>query len=144
MIGCLAPLPCRRLCGKIRSPLSAEHLMSRWIRFVIIIIVGIGLGLLYGWLIDPVDYVDTTPTTLKSDYKTDFVLMVAEIYGRDQNAEAAVIRLTYLGDPSPVDSVQNAMVFAVEAGYGAEDLRLLRDLSDALAPLVPSGGSSAP
>jgi hypothetical protein len=109
--------------------------MSRWIRFVIIIIVGIGLGLLYGWLVDPVDFVDTTPTTLRADYKADFVLMVAEIYGVDRDAEMAVIRLAYLGDPSPVDSVQNALIFAVDAGYGSEDLRILRDLSDALAPL---------
>ena len=118
--------------------------MSRWIRFIIIIVVGIGLGLLYGWLIDPVDYVDTTPDTLRTDYKADYVLMVAEIYSQERDAEAAVIRLTYLGDPSPLDSVQNALGFAVEAGYGAEDLRLLRDLSDALAPLSPTEGNSAP
>jgi hypothetical protein len=109
--------------------------MSRWIRFIVIIFVGIGLGLLYGWLIDPVGYVDTTPNTLRADYKADYVLMVAEIYSADQDAEMAVIRLTYLEDPSPVDSVQNALIFAVDAGYGSEDLRLLRDLSDALAPL---------
>ena len=110
--------------------------MSRWIRFIIIIAVGIGLGVIYGWLIDPVDYVDTTPNTLRPDYKADYVLMVAEIFNLDRDAEMAVIRLTYLGDPSPLDSVDNALIFAVEAGYGAEDLRLLRDLADALSPLA--------
>jgi hypothetical protein len=98
---------------------------------------------LYGWVIDPVDFVDTTPNTLRADYQADYVLMVAEIYGADQDAESAVIRLTFLGHPSPVDSVENAMIFAVDAGYAAEDLRLLRDLADALAPLSqPSGGVS--
>ncbi len=118
--------------------------MSRWIRFFIIIIVGIGLGLLYGWLIDPVDYVDTPPNTLRADYKTDYVLMVAEIYGVEGDAEAAVIRLTYLEDPSPVDSVQDALIFAVDIGYSADDLRLLRDLSDALAPLSQPVEGNAP
>lgn len=117
--------------------------MSRWLRFLIVIIIGIALGLLYGWLGDPVDFVDTTPSTLRADYQADYVLMVAEIYGSDQDAEAAVIRLTFLGDPSPVDSVENAMIFAVDAGYGPDDLRMLRDLSDALAPLSqPAGGDS--
>ena len=117
--------------------------MSRWLRFLIVIIIGIALGLLYGWLIDPVDFVDTTPNTLRADYKADYVLMVAEIYSTDRDAEGAVIRLTFLGDPSPVDSVENAMIFAVETGYAAQDLRVLRDLSDALAPLTqPAEGDS--
>jgi len=118
--------------------------MSRWIRFFIIIIVGIGLGLLYGWLIDPVEFVDTTPTTLRTDYKADYVLMIAEIYSVDRDAEMAVVRLTYLEDPSPVDSVQNALIFAVDAGYGSEDLRILRDLSDALAPLSQTKEGETP
>ena len=118
--------------------------MSRWVRFFIVIIIGITLGLLYGWLIDPVDFVDTTPDTLRADYKADYVLMVAEVYSADQDAEAAVMRLTFLRDPSPVNSVENAMVFAVDAGYAPEDLRKLRDLSDALAPLTQSSTNSAP
>jgi hypothetical protein len=70
--------------------------------------------------------------------------MVAEIYSADRDAEAAVIRLTYLGDPSPVDSVENAMIFAVDANYASDDLRMLRDLSDALAPLSQPAEGEAP
>jgi hypothetical protein len=113
--------------------------MSRWLSFLIIIAVGVGLGLLYGWIIDPVDFVDTTPESLRGDYQSDYVLMVAEIFHADRDAEAAVIRLTFLNDPSPVISVENALIFAVEAGYSADDLRLLRDLADALAPLGQPG-----
>ena len=118
--------------------------MSRWVRFLIVIFIGIALGLLYGWLIDPVDFVDTNPGTLRTDYKADYVLMVAEIYASNRDAEAAVNRLTYLGDPSPVNSIENAMIFAVDAGYGAEDLRKLRDLSDAMAPLNQPAGDTSP
>ena len=118
--------------------------MSRWIRFLIVIIIGIALGLLYGWLIDPVEFVDTTPSTLRADYKADYVLMVAEIYGAERDAQTAVMRLTYLGDPSPLISVENALIFAVDAGYAADDLRLLRDLADALAPLSPSTEADSP
>jgi hypothetical protein len=118
--------------------------MSRWSRFLIVIIIGITLGLLYGWLIDPVDFIDTTPGTLRADYKADYVLMVAEIYSLDRDAQAAVIRLTFLGDPSPLVSIENAMIFAVDAGYGADDLRMLRDLSDTMAPLAqPTGEDSS-
>lgn len=118
--------------------------MSRWVRFFIVIILGIALGLLYGWLVDPVDFINTTPNTLRTDYKADYVLMVAEIYSGDRDAESAVMRLTFLQDPTPVNSVENAMIFAVDAGYSPEDLRKLRDLSDALAPLTQSSGNDSP
>jgi hypothetical protein len=118
--------------------------MSRWVRFFVVIIIGIALGLIYGWVVDPVDYVDTNPNSLRDDYKTDYVLMVAEIYSADQDAESAVIRLTFLSDPSPVISVENAMIFAVGTGYAPEDLRKLRDLADALAPLTQPTGSDQP
>lgn len=118
--------------------------MLRWLRFLFVITIGIALGVLYGWFINPVDFVDTTPNTLRADYQADYVLMVAEIYSADRDAEAAVIRLTFLGDPSPVDSVENAMIFAVDAGYAAEDLRVLRDLSDAMAPLTQPTGEISP
>jgi hypothetical protein len=52
-------------------------IMSRWTRFLIAIAVGLALGLLYGWVLSPVKYVDTTPNTLRADYQTDYVLMVA-------------------------------------------------------------------
>ena len=118
--------------------------MSRWVRFLIVIIIGIALGLLYGWVIDPVEFIDTMPNTLRADYKADYVLMVAEIYGADGDAQMAVRRLTFLGDLSPVDSVENALIFAVDAGYAAQDLRLLRDLTDALAPLSQPAGGDPP
>lgn len=106
--------------------------MSRWLRFLIVIILGLVLGLLYGWVLAPVEYVDTTPDTLRSDYKTDYVLMVAEIYQQERDLDLARNRLSILGSAAPVEMAQQALVFAVDSGYSADDLRLLRDLSDAL------------
>jgi hypothetical protein len=112
--------------------------MSRWLRFLIVIILGIAAGLVYGWVIDPVEYTDTPPKSLGADFKADYVLMVAEIYAADGDIDAALQRLTYLGYAAPIESVQNAIVFAVEADYSGADLRLLRDLSDGMeAPTPP-------
>jgi hypothetical protein len=46
--------------------------MSRWTLFFIVLLLGLGLGLLYGWVINPVSYQDTTLDTLRIDYKTDY------------------------------------------------------------------------
>ncbi|MFC1879517.1 hypothetical protein ACFLZW_06345 [Chloroflexota bacterium] len=105
---------------------------SRWILFLIAILIGAGLGLLYGWVVNPVDYVDTTPDTLRVDYKTDYVLMVAEAYQGDVNPELATRRLAILGDARPSDIVYQSMLFAEKAGYTDIDMARLQDLLSAL------------
>lgn len=106
--------------------------MARWIRFFIVLILGFCIGLVYGWLIDPVEYVDTNPDTLRIDYKTDYVLMVAEAYQADKNIDLAVDRLAFLELTSPEELVGQAMDFGIQAGYTASDLGLMRVLGDAL------------
>ena len=106
--------------------------MSRWTFFILILMVGIGLGLLYGWVINPVSYQDTTLQDLRIDYKTDFTLMVAEVYHSEGDLEWAMNRLTLLEDPSPLTSVENALKFASQAEYTLPDMFLLRDLHNAL------------
>lgn len=106
--------------------------MARWIRFFIAILVGVGLGLLYGWLVNPVKYVDTTPDTLRIDYKTDYVLMVAEAYQLEGNPELAVRRLALLGETPPAEMVYQAILFAQKTNYTDNDLTTMQALMGAL------------
>jgi hypothetical protein len=114
--------------------------MARWLRFLIAILVGIGLGLIYGWLISPVKYVDTAPDTLHIQYKTDYVLMVAETYQADNNLEMALRRLGALGSLAPGEMVFQAIVFAQRAGYTDADLRLMQNLLNNLQTTLPVPG----
>ncbi len=109
--------------------------MSRWTIFFLILLLGLGLGLVYGWVINPVSYQDTTLTSLRIDYKTDYTLMVAEVYHQEGDLDWALNRLTLLEDKSPVASVDNALLFASQADYTLPDMFLLRDLSNALKEL---------
>ncbi|MBS1250551.1 MAG: hypothetical protein MAG431_02145 [Chloroflexi bacterium] len=106
--------------------------MTRWTRFFIVLIVGVGLGLLYGWVINPVEYVNTTIDSLREDYKADYVLMVAEVYHANQNLEWALNRLALLGYETPQDGLEAALTFAAQAGYSSSDLDLLKELNAAL------------
>jgi hypothetical protein len=107
----------------------------RWVRFFIAILVGVGLGLLYGWLISPIKYVDTTPDTLHIQYKADVVLMIAEIYHADQDLGMAVQRLGSLGNIAPPEIVYQAITFAQKAGYADADLVLMQNLLNAVQVL---------
>ena len=110
--------------------------MGRWIRFSIAFLVGIGLGLLYGWLINPIEYVDTTPDTLRIDYRTDYVLMVAEAYHGERDLGQAMMRLARLGETPPADIVYQAILFAEKAGYTDADIALMQALLSDLQSLA--------
>jgi hypothetical protein len=113
--------------------------MSRRIWFVITILLGVILGLAYGWVINPVKYVDTSPDTLRSDYKVDFVLMVAEVYHKDEDIVLAIQRLAILGDPDPLNMVQDVILQANQLGYSADDVELLMKLDQVLEARSPGG-----
>lgn len=102
--------------------------MSRWIRFLLAIAIGAAGGLFYGWVANPVKYVDTTPDTLRIDYKSDYVLMVAESYSADNDLALAARRLALLGDTPPMDTVREAVLFAERQGYVDADVALMRRL----------------
>jgi hypothetical protein len=118
--------------------------MSRWIRFLIAIFMGIGLGLIYGWLINPVQYVNTSPTTLRIDYQTDYVLMVAESFHREGDLALVAYRLTLLGDTPPVEMVDKAILFAQKAGYTEVDISLMQALRDSLQAINLGQGTQIP
>jgi len=114
--------------------------MSRWIGFILAILVGIGLGLLYGWVINPVQYVNTSADSLRVDYKTDVVLMVAETYQGDGDLAQAVRHLAFLGDQPPVQIVQQAITYAGQTNYAEADMDRLVHLEQALQTWTPQPG----
>jgi hypothetical protein len=104
----------------------------RLVFFLLSIVIGISLGLVYGWMFSPVEVVDTAPNTFRVDYKTDYVLMVAEIFADEQDLDAAVYRLASLGGEDYANTVREAMVFAVSYGFAPNDLAHLQNLLNAL------------
>ncbi len=119
--------------------------MRRWVFPLIAGLAGIAAGLLYGWVINPVKFVDTTPASLRADYRTDYVLMVAEAFHADQDAALAGRRLAIFGAEAPGDIALQALHEAQQAGYAEPDVTLLQELTRALQaaqPLPPASGGT--
>jgi len=112
--------------------------MSRWTKFLIAVFLGVAAGLIYGWVVNPVEYVDIAPESLREDYKTDFVLMVAEAYQVDKDLGVAVRHLALLGSSAPTEIVANALNYALQHDYGSQDLTLFQALGEALLSWNPN------
>jgi hypothetical protein len=101
------------------------------------IVLGIAIGLLYGWLINPVDYVDTSPDTLKPFYKDQYRLMIAAAYDADPDIVRARARLELLEDEDPYRAVAEQAQHALSEGGTPDESQALGKLAAALGRELP-------
>jgi len=112
---------------------------SKWIQFIIAAGIGIALGIVYGWVIDPIEYTDITPNLLREDFRADYVLMVAEANQIEQDSETAARRLAILGSDSPAQIVTSTLDFAIKNNFTQNDVLLLQGLLTAMQTYQPQG-----
>lgn len=113
--------------------------------FLLSITLGLGAGLLYGWVLNPPPYSDLPLSSLREDFKADYVLMVAEIYHQDGNLPQAVKRLNTLNPTlPPARSVAEALLTARDLDYHPLDLELLSELARAVQTAAPEGATPSP
>lgn len=114
--------------------------------FVLAIAAGIAGGLLLGWMVLPGrGPADTLPATLRADYRTDVVLMTAEIFQQEGDPASAAASLAVF-DPnqSPVRMVQQAILDGQNLGYARADIEMLARLFQALQEWTPPVEASQP
>ena len=114
--------------------------MLRWLRniflFVVGLALGIGLGLLVGWVIWPTEYTNATPVILQDAYRQDYLRMIAANYTEDEDLATAVSRLDSLGNGS--DQLFSFMLDAILIGEDEAEIRQLVRLADALGFTSPA------
>ena len=111
----------------------------RFLLFLFVIAIGSGVGLAVGWMVIPPPYANLKPDTLRSDYKADYVLMIAEVYRKDGNLASAVRRLAVLENQPPERLVAQALVSARDLSYSQPDVESLAFLASALSHNLPEG-----
>ena len=62
------------------------------------LILGIVLGVLYAWVVSPVEWVNGTPADLREDLRVDYLRMTIDSYASNQDPELALERFNNLGD----------------------------------------------
>jgi hypothetical protein len=69
--------------------------------------VGLGLGLVYSWVIAPQHIFDAEPISLRTDFKDQYRSVIAAAYAATGNLPRAQARLALLGDSNSVDTLNS-------------------------------------
>jgi hypothetical protein len=69
------------------------------------LLAGLGLGLVYSWMISPLRVVDAKPTALRTDFKDAYRSAIAAAYAATGNIIRAQARLTLLEDANSVEAL---------------------------------------
>ncbi len=115
--------------------------MSRRIPLLLFLVglaVGLALGLVYSWLVDPVRLYNTTPPLLRTDYRHEWIRLAALGYVADGDMERALARLKGLRE----EDVHQALAAMIEAyaasGQPASTMRPLVALAHRLGVRTPA------
>jgi len=94
--------------------------------------------LLYAWIISPTEFVDTTPETLRTDYKDAYRLMIARAYETTGDLARAQARLNLLGDEDAALTIAEQAQRSRAEGGKPEEAQALADLAAILgqAPVL--------
>jgi len=109
---------------------------------------GIGLGLIFGWVVWPVSYTNTTFTNLSTADKETYIVLVAAAYASDHDLEKAKTRLEWLEAPNVPQWVAELIDQYVAERRNEIDIGYLVGLAHALGvdtgQMAPYLGTAAP
>jgi len=99
---------------------------------------GAVIGLVIGWVVWPVSYVDTNFSDLSPEDKEEYILLVAHVYYSDGDLEKATSRLEQLDLPNISQSLSAMIDSYISEGRDEADIRALVALADGLGVASPN------
>ena len=108
-------------------------------------LLGAVLGLAYAWIVDPIEYVETAPVSLRSDFKDEYRALIASAYVANGDLARAEARLALLRDRDVARVLAEQAQRALAEGRSPEDAQALGILAVAIGQgLTPAPVTIAP
>lgn len=104
------------------------------------LLIGVGLGLVYSWMISPLQVVDAEPIALRADFKDQYRSAIAAAYAATGNLTRAQARLSLLKDNDPIEALNAQAQRMLATGQSSEEA----DQVAALASALNQNGGSLP
>ena len=96
------------------------------------LLVGLGLSLVYTWVLDPPPLTMTTPAALNPHDREVYTVLVAAAYAADRSLDQAQKRLARLEDPDMEDTIVHLAERHISEGQDVRDVRALARLANGL------------
>lgn len=105
--------------------------------------IGLALGLLYAWVLSPVEVVDAVPEALRADFKDQYRAVIAAAYTADNDLSRAESRLALLGDTDSYTALSAQAQRTLSSGDTLQSFQLAQ-LASALQGFAPTAFPAAP
>ncbi|MBI5825296.1 MAG: hypothetical protein HZB18_14800 [Chloroflexi bacterium] len=102
---------------------------------IVLFIAGLLLGLLFGYVIAPVEFVDATPSYLRTDLQEDYLRMAIDSFRLNADPNLAVQRWQNLGE-----GAQQAYA-NIQANPGNTDPNVVKVYGDVITKVLSAGGA---
>ena len=123
----------RRSFHRRPSPISRVSITN----LIVGLVIGIGLALFYAWVLIPVEIDNSTPGALESQFRDDYILLIAETYSVDQDLDVANARLDTLQLSKPTEHVTELAERMIVTGANRNEIRRLVGLAFVLDAVSP-------
>ena len=108
------------------------------------LLAGLGLGLVYSWIISPTRVTDAEPLALRADFKDHYRSAIAAAYAATSNLPRAQARLSLLTDADPIEALNAQAQRMLASGQSLEQADQLAALASALDQGVAPEFTSTP
>ena len=108
------------------------------------LVIGVILGLVYAWVIQPVKYVDTPPASLRQDFKDRYRALIAAAYAANGDLLRAQARLALLRDEDAYRKLSEQAQRTLAENGSADEARALGLLAVALGQAPPTPAATFP
>jgi hypothetical protein len=108
------------------------------------LLAGLGLGLLYAWVISPARVTDAEPLALRADFKDHYRSAIAAAYAATGNLPRAQARLSLLADSDPIEALNAQAQRILAIGQSPEQADQVAALASALEQGIAFEFTSTP
>lgn len=108
------------------------------------LVIGLVIGAVYAWTVRPLQYVDTTPATLRNDFKDKYRALIASAYAANGDLVRAKARLNLLKDDDVYRVLAEQAQRTLADGSSPDEARALGMLAVAIGRETDSGQAPGP
>lgn len=118
--------------------------LRAWLPQVLGFLLGVPIALYYAWLVNPVEYVKTAPSSLRQDFREEYLVLIAAAYAGTGDLDRAKARLSQFDETNVAEALAALAQRRIARRGSAGEARAVANLASDLGarPLLstPTSG----